>query len=64
MNRWLLMIYRLAMVATMVSKHEVIKVAALLVVAISLSLGLAYLGEPQSAWLWCDVLKIGVCYGE
>jgi len=30
----------------------------LFVIGLSLSYALAQVGEPQSAWIWCDVLRL------
>lgn len=35
-----------------------LKLAALLAVALGLSYGFARVGEPQSEWLWCQVLNV------
>ena len=32
--------------------------AVLFVAGLVVSYGLAHIGEPQSKWLWCDLLKV------
>lgn len=42
-----------------VSTRDSIVVAALFVAAVACSYGFFRLGEPQSVWLWRDILGIG-----